>query len=48
MNVGAENFRGWTGMPVLKDADSGDSSLHAPHSSLEEEVPENLGNEWVM
>ena len=37
---------GWTGMPPLKDADSGDSSLHALPSLLEEEVPENLGDEW--
>ena len=37
---------GWTGMPSLEDADSGDSNLHAPPSSLEEKVPENLGDEW--
>ena len=37
---------GWTGMPPLQDADSGGSNLHAPPSSLEEEVPENLGDEW--
>ena len=37
---------GWTCMLPLKDADSGDSNLHIPHSSLEEEVPENLGDEW--
>ena len=37
---------GWTVMPPLEDADSGDSDLHAPPSSLEEEVPENLGDEW--
>ena len=29
-------------MPPLQDADSGDSNLHAPPSSLEEEVSENL------
>ena len=46
MNMGAENFRGGTGMPTLKDAGSGESSLHAPNSSLEEEVPENLGDKW--
>ena len=34
----------WTGMPPLEDADLGDSNLHAPPSSLEEEVPET----WVM
>ena len=33
-------------MPPLEDADSGDSNLHLPPSSLEEEVPENLGDEW--
>ena len=33
-------------MPPLEDADSGDSNLYAPPSSLEEEVPENLGDEW--
>ena len=37
---------GWTGMPPLQDADPGGSNLHAPPSSLEEEVPENLGDEW--
>ena len=37
---------GWTGMPPLQDADSGGSNLHAPPSSLEEEVPENLGDKW--
>ena len=35
---------GWTGRPALKDADSGDSSLHGPSSSPEEEIIET----WVM
>ena len=37
---------GCTGIPPFEDADSGDSNLHVPPSSLEEEVPENLGDEW--
>ena len=37
---------GWMGMPPLEDTESGESNLHVPPSSLEEEVPENLGDEW--
>ena len=37
---------GWTGMPPHKDTESGESNLHAPPSSLEEEVPEHFGDEW--
>ena len=37
---------GWTGIPPHEDTDSGESNLHVPPSSLEEEVPENLGDEW--
>ena len=37
---------GWTGMLPHEDTDSGESNLHAPPSSLEGEVPENLGDEW--
>ena len=37
---------GWTGMLPDKDTDSGESNLHAPPSSLEEEVSENMGDEW--
>ena len=33
-------------MPPLEDAVSGDSNLHPPPSSLEEEVPGNMGDEW--
>ena len=33
-------------MPPLEYADLGDSNLYAPSSSLEEEVPENLCDEW--
>ena len=32
-------------MPPLEDTESGESNLHTPLSSLEEEVPENLGDE---
>ena len=38
-------LEGWTGMPPHEDTESGESNLHAPPSSLEEEVPENLGDE---
>ena len=37
---------GWTGAPPLDDTESGESDLHIPPSSVEEEVPENLGHEW--
>ena len=30
----------------IEDTDSGDSNLYSPPSLLEEEVPENLGDEW--
>ena len=33
-------------MPPHEDTESGESNLHAPPSLLEEEVPENLGDEW--
>ena len=36
---------GWTGMPPHEDTESGESNLHVSPSSLEEEVPENLGDE---
>ena len=39
---------GWTGMPPHEDTDSGESNLHVPPSSLEEEVPENLGDKWKI
>ena len=39
---------GWTGMPPHEDTDSGESNLHVPPSSLEEMVPENLGDEWKI
>ena len=37
---------GCTGTPPLDDTESGESDLHVPPSSAEEEVPENLGYEW--
>ena len=37
---------GWTGAPPPDDTESGESDLHVPPSSVEEEVPENLGHEW--
>ena len=33
-------------MPLHENTDSGESNLHAPPSSLEEEVPENWDDEW--
>ena len=36
---------GWTNVPLPDGTDSGESSLPEP-SLLEEEVPENLGQEW--
>ena len=36
----------WTGTHPHDNTDSSESNLHAPPSSLEEEVPENLGDEW--
>ena len=37
---------GWTGMPPPDDTKLGESNLHVPPSSVEEEIPENLGEEW--
>ena len=37
---------GWTSAPPPDDTKSGDSDLHGPSLSVEEEVPENLGCEW--
>ena len=37
---------GWTSAPSLDDTESGESDLHEPPSSVEEEVLENLGHEW--
>ena len=37
---------GWTGAPPLDDTALGESDLHGPPLSVEEEVPENLGHEW--
>ena len=39
---------GWTGVPPLDDTELGESDLHVPSSSEEEEVPENLGDEWSV
>ena len=39
-------MEGWTGAPTPDDTESGGSDLHEPPSSVEEEVPENLGHEW--
>ena len=39
-------LEGWTGAPPPDDTDLGESDLHKPPSSVEEEVPENLGCEW--
>ena len=37
---------GWTGVPPPDGTESGESDLCVPPSSVEEEVPENLGCEW--
>ena len=37
---------GWTGIPPPDDTELGKSDLYVPPSSVEEEVPENLGCEW--
>ena len=37
---------GWTGIPPPDGTELGESNPHVPHSSVEEEVPENLGWEW--
>ena len=37
---------GWTGIPPTDDTELEESDLHVPPSSVEEEVPENLGCEW--
>ena len=37
---------GWTGTPPPDDTQLGESDLHVPPSSVEEESPENLGCEW--
>ena len=41
-----ENSEGWTGVPPPDVTELGESDLHVPPSSVEEEVPENLGHEW--
>ena len=37
---------GLTGMPPPDDTELGESNLHVPPSSVGEETPENLGDEW--
>ena len=37
---------GWTHVPPPEGTESGDSDLHEPSLSVEEEVPENLGHNW--
>ena len=39
-------MEGWAGAPPPDDAESGESDMHEPPSSVEEEVPEILGCEW--
>ena len=46
MNMGTENLEGWRGSPPPDDTELGESNLHIPPLSVEEEVPENLGCEW--
>ena len=36
----------WTGVSPPHDTELGESDLHEPPSSVEEEIPENLGCEW--
>ena len=44
--MGTENFRGMDRCASLDDTELGERDLHIPPSSVEEEVPENLGCEW--
>ena len=37
---------GWTHVPPPDGTESGESDLHEPSLSVEEEVPENLGCKW--
>ena len=39
-------LEGWTSAPPPDDTELGESDLHGPPLSVEEEVPENLGYEW--
>ena len=39
-------LEGWTHVPPPDGTESGESDLHEPSLSVEEEVPENLGHEW--
>ena len=39
-------MEGWRHVPHLDGTESGESDLHEPSLSVEEEVPENLGHEW--
>ena len=39
-------LEGWTSAPPLDGTESGESDLHEPPLSSEEEVPENLGCQW--
>ena len=39
-------LEGWTHVPPLDGTESGESDLHEPSLSVEEEVPENLGHKW--
>ena len=44
--MGTENFRWLDWMPPHEDTESGESNLYVATSSLEEEVPENIGAKW--
>ena len=37
---------GWTHVPPPDGTESGESDLHEPSFSVDEEIPENLGCEW--
>ena len=37
---------GWTCVPPADGTESGESDLHETSSSVEEDVPENLGHQW--
>ena len=39
-------MEGWTSAPPPDGTELGESDLHEPPLSSEEEVPENLGHEW--
>ena len=44
--MGTEDLEGWTHVPPLEGTELGESDLHEPSLSIEEDVLENVGCEW--